>query len=88
VADQRTPEELPEEAKEKYRRWWSSRSPEERARLRALNGQPVTTHEFVFLTDSDGLPFAAGPGEAGDSPVPFHLPNFLLHEEGEAEPLS
>jgi hypothetical protein len=96
MADARTPEELPEETKEKYRRWWSSRSPEERVRLRAMNGQRVTAHELAFLTDAESLPMEMRPGEAGD-PVAvfhlpsgdptaiFHLPDFLLRQEGEAE---
>ncbi len=90
-------DELPEETKERYRRWWMSRSAEERAQLRALNGQPVTIHELVFLADSDGFPLATGPREPSDptqlSPMPpdlppavFLLPDFLLDDEGNAGP--
>ena len=90
-------DELPEETKEKYRRWWMSRSAEERAQLRALNGQPVTIHELVFLADSDGFPLATGPRETADptqlSPMPpdlppavFLVPDFLLDDEGEEGP--
>jgi len=91
-----TPEELPEETKEKYRRWWLSRSPEERVRLRAMNGQPVTAHELAFLADAEGFPVEMRPGEAGDAVAVFHLPpgdpttvfrlpDFLLLEETEEE---
>lgn len=88
-------DELPEDTKEKYRRWWLNRSPEDRARLRALNGTPVTIHEFVFLGDPDGLPLATEPGQAADPlaalhlspdgpPAVFCLPDFLLDDaEGE-----
>ena len=90
-------DELSEETKEKYRRWWMSRSTEERARLRALNGKPVTIHELVFLADSDGFPLATGPREPTDPaqlpPVPpdsppavFLLPDFLLEPEEEGGP--
>ena len=87
-------DELPEEMKEKYRRWWMNRSAEERAQLRALNGQPVTIHELVFLADSDGFPLATAPRETADptplSPLPpdlppavFLLPDFLLQQDEE-----
>ena len=87
-------DELPEETKEKYRRWWLSRSPEDRARLRALNGKPVTIHELVFLGDAEGFPLAAGPGSRGaggplaalhpstdEAPGVLRLPEFLLDDE-------
>lgn len=84
-------EELPEETKEQYRRWWTSRSPEDRARLRALHGKPVTIHELVFLGDPAGFPLATGPGGASDPlaalhlspddpPAVFCLPDFLLDD--------
>ncbi len=90
-------DELPEETKEKYRRWWLSRSPEDRARLRALSGSPVTIHELVFLADSDGFPLATGPGGAGDPlaalhlspddpPAVFCLPDFLLDDDSPEGP--
>lgn len=75
-------DELPEETKEKYRRWWLSRSPEDRARLRAYNGKSVTPHEIVFLADSDGFPLAGDPGQSSDLAPVFNLPAFLLAEEG------
>lgn len=86
-------EELSEETKEQYRRWWLSRSPEDRARLRALNGRPVTIHELVFLGDSEGFPLATGPGQANDPLAALHLspedpatvfclPDFLLDDQG------
>ena len=86
-------DELPNETKEKYRRRWLSRSPEERARLRALNGKPVTIHELVFLGDPEGFPLATGPGQAADPlaalgrspddpPAVFCLPDFLLEDDG------
>ncbi|MDQ4131704.1 MAG: hypothetical protein M3179_00505 [Actinomycetota bacterium] len=75
-------EELPEETKERYRRWWLSRSPEDRARLRAYNGKSVTPHEIVFLADSDGFPLTGGPGENSDRTPTFNLPDFLLGDEG------
>lgn len=64
---------MPEDTKEKYRRWWLNRSPEDRARLRALNGTPVTIHELVFLGDPDGLPLATEPGQAADPLAALHL---------------
>lgn len=90
-------DELSEETKERYRRWWTSRSTEERAQLRALNGQPVSIHELVFLADSDGFPLATGPREPADPtelpPVPpgsppavFLLPDFLLDHKDEGGP--
>ena len=90
-------DELPEETKEKYRRWWSGRSPEDRARLRALNGKPVTIHELVFLGNADGFPLGTGPVGAGDPlaalhlspddpPTVFCLPDFLLDDEGQQGP--
>lgn len=90
-------DELSEETKEKYRRWWLSRSPEDRARLRALNGSPVTIHELVFLGDSQGFPLATGPGQAndplaalhlspGDPPAVLCLPDFLLDDDREEGP--
>ncbi len=89
-------DELPEETREKYRRWWLSRSPEERAQLRALNGKPVTIHELVFLADADGFPIATGPPESRDpaaTPLPpdlppavFYLPEFLLEQGDEESP--
>ncbi len=90
-------EELSEETKEQYRRWWLSRSPEDRARLRALNGRPVTIHELVFLEDSEGFPLATGPSPAsdplsalhrlpGEPPAVFCLPDFLLDDPGEEGP--
>ena len=93
-------EELSEETKDQYRRWWLSRSPEDRARLRALNGKPVTIHELVFLEDAQGFPLATGPDAAADPlaalhrlpddpPAVFCLPDFLLddaREDGSAGP--
>lgn len=75
-------DDLTDETKEKYRRWWMNRSPEERARLRAFNGQSVTPHEIVFLADSDGFPLAAGRDATSDPTAVFTLPDFLLAEEG------
>ncbi len=83
MADEQTPGEMSEETKERYRSWWLSRSPEERARLRGLNGRSVTPHEFVFLSDSEGFPLATDPGHVTDPPGVFLLPEFLFHEEGE-----
>jgi hypothetical protein len=96
MADDRTPGELPEETKEKYRRWWSSRSPEERVRLRAMHGQPLTAHELAFLTDSEGFPVEMRASEAGEPVAVFHLPagdptavfrlpDFLLSDETDEE---
>ncbi len=90
-------DELSEETREQYRRWWSSRSPEDRARLRAMNGRPVTIHELVFLGDSEGFPLATSPGERidplaalhpspGDAPTVFCLPDFLTDEGDDASP--
>lgn len=90
-------EELSEETREQYRRWWLSRSPEDRARLRALNGRPVTIHELVFLGDSEGFPLATGRGQADDPiaalhlspdgpPTVFCLPDFLLDDESAEGP--
>ncbi len=87
-------EELPEDTKEQYRRWWLSRSPEDRARLRALNGRPVTIHELVFLGDAAGCPLATAPEAAadplaalrqgpGDAPTVFCLPDFLVDDQSE-----
>ncbi len=87
-------DEPSDETKETYRRWWLSRSPEDRARLRALNGKPVTIHELVFLGDSEGFPLATGRGDvddplaalrrtADDVPTVFCLPDFLLDDESD-----
>ncbi len=83
MADDETPAHMSEDTKERYRSWWLSRSPEERARLRGLNGSPVTPHELVFLNDSEGLPLAGDPGHATDPPGVFLLPEFLFDEEGD-----
>ena len=72
---------MPEETKERYRRWWSNRTVEDRARLRALNGQPVTPHELLFLDDPEGFLLTARPGEASDSAGVFSLPDFLSLEQ-------
>lgn len=66
------------EEEQSWRRWWAERTPEAKAELRAMRGQPMRAAEL--LEDDDGLP--QGVRVTGGV---FSLPGYLFDEDDDDE---